>query len=99
MAYYKVGKKILNEDEYEQHANEMWAFALFLLGAFLAGMIVLHHLPADWSKAIRYALVLGVSLSVGVFLGAIAHIVRMVFFIGMFLGLIAYALNWLWGIV
>lgn len=96
MAYYKVGHKILDEQEYEQHANEVWSFWLFIFGAFIIGWAVLQQLPADWSKELRYGLVLVSGLGAGVLLGKLAFIVRTIFFISIFIVLLAFGLQWLW---
>lgn len=99
MAYYKVGHKILNEEEYDQHAGEIWAFGLFIIGALLTGMVIIHQLPEEWSKELRYAIVLGASLGAGITLGAFARFIRMAFFIGIFIALIGFVLSWLWSII
>tara|TARA_B100000780_G_scaffold278926_1_gene254425 strand:+ start:1665 stop:1964 length:300 start_codon:yes stop_codon:yes gene_type:complete len=99
MAYYKVGHKILNEQEYEQQTNEVWSFWLFILGAFIIGGAVLQQLPTDWSKELRYGLVLISGFGAGLLLGRLASIVRTIFFISIFIVLLAFGLQWLWVVV
>lgn len=99
MAQYKVGNKYLNDDEYALHAFEVWSFWLFVIGAFIAGAFTLDHLPEDWSKELRYAIVIGAGAAAGFALGAMALYIRLIFFIGIFLAGVSGALYWVWTIV
>lgn len=99
MAQYKIGNKYLNEDEYTVHAFEVWSFWLFIIGAFIAGAFALDHIPNEWSKEFRYAVVIATGATAGIALGAMALYIRLMFFIGVFLAGVSGALYWVWTIV
>jgi hypothetical protein len=96
MAQYKVGNKYLNEDEYEMHAFGVWSFWLFVCGAFIVGFIIQHYVPDDWSKILRYAVVIGTGILAGIVLSALAVYVRFAVLMGLFLSVVLGILYWIW---
>lgn len=57
MAHYKVGDKLFSQEEYDEDILHRWAFALFIIGALLVGSIVMTWLPVEWSKYVRFPIV------------------------------------------
>jgi hypothetical protein len=99
MAQYKVGNKYLNEDEYEMHAFGVWSFWLFVCGAFIVGFIIQHYVPDDWSKILRYAVVIGTGILAGIALSTLALYVRLLFFMGIFASAVSGIFYWVWTVV
>lgn len=99
MAQHKVGDKYLNDEEYALHTFEVWSFWLFVLGAVIVGTIALNHVPSDWSKELRYGVVIGSGCIAGYMLGAWALYIRMMVYVSMGLGTIGGILYWIWTIV
>lgn len=73
MAYYNDGNRILSSDEYYAELIFKWRLALFSIGAFLAGFLVHESLPAEWEKALRFALIVGIGSIGGVVLAYFAR--------------------------
>lgn len=58
MAQYKVGERILSQEEYNEDKIQKWGLSLFIIGAVLCGVAVHASIPADWSKIIKFALII-----------------------------------------
>jgi hypothetical protein len=58
MAHYRVGDRILSQEEYEEDGVHKWALLLFIIGALLAGSAMNSFLSEDWSKYIRFPVVI-----------------------------------------
>ena len=50
MAHYKVGKRYLDDEEYDAHVIEIWGVFLFLIGAFVTGCTMNDIVPETWDK-------------------------------------------------
>lgn len=48
MAHYRVGDRILSQEEYEEDGVHKWALLLFIIGALLAGSAMNSFLSEDW---------------------------------------------------
>ena len=99
MAQYKVGNKYLNDDEFEAHSLEIWGFWLFVISALITGMFVKQHIPDDWSKELRYGVLIISCGLAGYIMARLAPYIRTAFFIGIFLAMVGGALYWAWTIV
>lgn len=76
MAHYKVGDRILSQEEYEEDGVHKWALALFIIGALLAGAAVNSFLPDDWSKYIRFPAIILAGGFAGAVVAYFAHSIR-----------------------
>ena len=99
MAQIKVGKKILSEEEHDQYINDAVGGFLFLVGALIAGYFLNSIIPDDWSKYIRFSLVLFPALLVGYVLNYFAPIIRSIAVIAFVALLISGVAYWVWTIV
>ena len=73
MALYNAGNRILSSDEYYAELIFKWRLALFAIGGFLTGFIVHESLPAEWEKAVRFALIIAAGSAGG---GVLAYFAR-----------------------
>lgn len=73
MAYYNDGSRILSSDEYYAELIFKWRLALFAIGGVLAGFAVHESLPAEWEKALRFALIVAGGFAGG---GGLAYFSR-----------------------
>lgn len=58
MAQYKVGDRILSQEEYDEDKIQKWGFALFIIGAVLCGIAAHASIPAEWAKVVKFGLIL-----------------------------------------
>lgn len=76
MAYYKVGDRLLSQEEYDEDSLHKWALGLFIGGALLTGAAVLSWLPVEWPKYVRFPIVVltgGIAGGVGAYF---THLIR-----------------------
>jgi len=99
MAQHKVGNKYLDDDEFEAHSLEILGFWLFVITALITGMMMKQHIPDDWSKEMRYGVLLISSGLAGYIMAWLAPYIRTAFFIGVFIVMLSSALYWAWTIV
>lgn len=65
MARHRVGDSYLSDAEYTQHQIETRLAIVFVGGAVLAGIAVHWACPSDWSKAVRFILIIGAAYGAG----------------------------------
>lgn len=99
MAHHKVGKRYLNDEEYDAHVIEIWGFFLFLIGAFITGYAMNDIIPDVWGKVWRFMAVALPAVVVGTVLGFLAPYIRTVFYAGLFFAAVSGAIYWVWSVV
>lgn len=57
MAQYRVGDRLLSQEEYNEDLIFKWKLVLFSLGLFVAWYAVQQFVPIDWDKWIRFTLI------------------------------------------
>lgn len=58
MAHYKVGDRILSQEEYEEDNIHKWGLVLFVIVALFAGSAMNSILPDEWPKYVRFPVVI-----------------------------------------
>ena len=99
MAHYKVGKRYLDDEEYDAHVIEIWGVSLFLIGAFVTGCMMNDIVPEAWDKILRFAAVVTPAVAVGGILGFLAPYIRTAFYAGIFYAVLAGVIYWVWSVV
>ena len=99
MAQYKVGNRILSKEEYESECIGNWAVMLFILGAVMAGIGAHDVLPEEWSKPLRFGLIVVSGGAGGIFAAFLAEKVRTAFFVFLGIGVLALIGNWVWSAI
>ncbi len=99
MAQHKIGNRYLDDEKYELEAISMWGFWLFVIGACLTAAYMRGIMPAEWTKEIRYAFMIGSAISVGGFLAYLSPYIRMLFYVALGMSAISGTLYFAWTIV
>ncbi|MDY0096208.1 MAG: hypothetical protein RBT80_26225 [Candidatus Vecturithrix sp.] len=98
-AYYKVDNRILSESEYEAERNWIWGFWLFIIGALACGNFIFDHIPQEWSKEMRFGILVLGSIMSGLILAYVATYIRMMFYVLLGVGVLVMVGGWLWNLV
>ena len=99
MAQYKVGNKILDDEEYEFEAISIWGFWLFVIGSFFAAAFMRDVMPDDWSKELRYGIMISFAVGVGSGLAYLSVYIRQLFYMGLFVAAVTGALYFAWSVI
>ena len=99
MAQHKVGNRIFEEEEYELETISTWAFYLFVIGAIVSGLFMRDVMSDDWSKELRYFLLISVSIASGTLLGYLSVYIRQLFYMLLFVGAMSGVLYYAWTII
>jgi len=99
MAQYRVDKRILSSEEYEEERTGLWALGLFIIGAFIVGHQIYQVIPQEWDKVLRFALILSAAIAGGVIPALFAGHVRILFFWSLAFGIVGSMAYWLWGAI
>ena len=86
MALYKVGDRILSQEEYEDDKIQKWGLVLFVMGAVFGGIAAHASIPADWAKAVKFALIIASGIASGAVLAYFAKQVETLFWWTVLLG-------------
>lgn len=99
MAQYRIDKRILSAEEYEEERIGLWALGLFVLGAFIVGHQIYQVIPQEWDKVVRFALILSAAIAGGTIPALFAGHIRIVFIWLLALGIVLATGYWLWGVI
>lgn len=99
MAQYKVGERILSQEEYNEDKIQKWGLFLFIIGAVLCGVAVHASIPADWSKIIKFALIIVSGMAGGSVLAYFAKQIEALVGWGIFFGLLVGAGCFVWYLI
>lgn len=94
MARYRIGKKYLSQEEYNEVTDGYWALGLFFVGAILTGWLVHSHLVSpDWHKAIRFLFTTVPAIAIGLILVKLRAYIRRILFVAMMIIIIYVVIN------
>lgn len=100
MARYRVGDTYLSQDEYNAYRESRFAFWAVLLSVLGAALLIRMHVdPSQFSKPVRFALVVVGSGLVGGTVFALRNVLRVLLKALVLLWMVAFVGQLLWSIV
>ena len=98
MAQYKVGNKILSQEERDEDILGFFGFILFSVTALIVGYHLKQWIPAEWAKEYRFLIIFPASIGAGYlasFLAPHAYIASIYLFAGIVWTLLGSFVWWL----